>query len=318
MEDHVAYWFAAKNIAHTIACLIFYIVWKYSESKPLGQQTILDILIKDTIRIAVANFTFSNLIYIKFKDNYNHEETMGILTLTQSSMMAYLLQIMVTILIRYLYIFHPGFMHDKSDKNITRATRIFVGLGTLASPFLNDFGKGGPEYAYLMNDDKATEKDQGPARTFSLFRGVLILDILLLIGTQIRIEMFKKETKPKTVTITLKTNRRNRPRRRKNKHSVFGNKGVAITFVLLLIFLMLVLEFVFFPSNIGSAAKALQVRVVSNIIMNIMIPLVWIRKNKKLHDFFFRAFCSQEISLPIEMRIYNRIRGKKVQPLATI
>ena len=278
------FWLVLKLLQQIISCMIFYVVWKYLSSKPLGHRTVLDVLIKDNIVVCTICFITVTVIYLKFVDVYSHEAATIILMINQSATTAFLLQIMVTNGIRYLYIFNPGFMHDMEDQMISRATRIFVGLGSVASAFLNDAGKGGLEYNYLTNS-----KVDGilvHQRKHWFFRSILILNMLMLIVAQARIEMFKKQTNP----IQLY-------RKPKNKHSVIGNKSLAITFALVLLGLVIFLDLVLFPDNINMAAHGLRTRVVLSVIMNILLPIIWIRKNKKLHQFFFRAFCSHGLKV---------------------
>ena len=201
--------------------------------------------------------------------------------------MAWMLQIMATIAIRYLYIFHPGFMAETRDQMIILATRCFVGIGALASIFLNDYGgEGGPDYMYLTNSDSKTPQK---SPTYWLTKVVLTLNVLLLIFTQVKIEMFKKQTNPNGPTNNL--NRRRIKFRSKN--SIFGNKAVAITLVLLLAFLLLYLDWAYFPTNIKSNGKTLRTRAIGSIIMQILFPLLWIRKNKNIQDFFLRIWFSK-------------------------
>ena len=287
------YWFVAKLLVQIIACLINYVGWKYLASKPLGRQTILDTMIKDHIIVTTWNFISSTLIYIKFTEHYSHEVAMFVVTLNQLSIMAFLLQILVTIVTRYLYIFHPGFMNETSEKNIVITTRYFVGLGALASAFLDDFGKGGPEYTYLTNSVIKEPKDMP---SLWLLQVVLVLNLVFLIFTQVRIETFKKQTNPNEPIINLNRQPINRRRRKpKNKHSVVGNKFIAITIALVLIFLMVFLEFAFFPQNANGVAKALRTRVITSIIVHVLVPFLWIRKNKKFRNFFFRMISSEDI-----------------------
>ena len=284
MDQHLMFWLVIKILQQIVSCLIFYVIWKYLSSKPLGHRTILDVLIKDNIVVCTTCFITVTFIYLKFVDVYSHEAATIILMINQSAMTAFLLQLMVTNVIRYLYIFHPGFMHDTKDQTIMRATRTYVGLGSVASAFLNDYGKGGIEYSYLTNSE--TDGFLPHQNKFWFFRGILVLNILLLIVAQARIEMFKNQTNP----IQLY-------RKPKNKHSVIGNKSLAITFALVLIGLVIFLDLVLFPDNINMAAHGLRTRVILSVIMNILLPIIWIRKNKKLHQFFFRAFCSHGLKV---------------------
>lgn len=270
------YWLAVMIWVQIIACMINYVLWKYLASKPLGQQTVLDTTIQDYIIVITVNFVARTVSYVKFTESYSHELAMCIVTISQSTIMALLLQIMVTIGIRYMYIFHTGFMNETSDKNISFVTRCFVGFGVLLSVILNDYGKGGPEYSFLTNS--VAKKPQG-SPTFWLFRLVMALNILLLVLTQVRIEMFKKRTNPRELI---------RKTPRKSKNSIFGSKAVAITIVLLLIVFIVSLELILLPSNINNLAKVLRTRALTSLIMHVLLPSLWIGKNKKILDFFFR------------------------------
>ena len=218
-----------------------------------------------------------------------------------------MLQIMATIGIRYLYIFHPGFMAETKDQKIILATRCFVGLGALTSVFLNDYGEGGPDYMYLTNTDFKTP-NRSP--TYGLTKGVLTINILFLIFTQIRIEIFKRHTNPNEMTNNL-NGRRFKSR---SKNSVFGNKTVAFTLVLLLAFLLLYLDWAYFPTNIKNNGKTLRTRAIGSLIMQILFPLLWIRKNKKIRGFFFRMCYSEEMfNLPMREKYIIR-PSRKVMP----
>ena len=305
MEGHLVFWFACKVIIQIIGCLIAYIVWKYITGKPLGQQTVLDKMIQDYIIINITNFFTSTFIYIKFSEQYTHEMAMCFLAINQAGLMAWMLQIMATIAIRYLYIFHPGFMAETRDQMIILATRCFVGIGALASIFLNDYGgEGGPDYMYLTNSDSKTPQK---SPTYWLTKVVLTLNVLLLIFTQVKIEMFKKQTNPNGPTNNL-----NRRRIKfKSKNSIFGNKAVAITLVLLLAFLILYLDWAYFPTNVKNSGKTLRTRAIGSIIMQILFPLLWIRKNKNIQDFFFRMWFSKVI-FPRPMNVKFIIRPARI------
>ena len=137
-------------VVQIIVCVVAYVLWKYLASKPLGQQTVLDKMIQDHIVTSIVNNFTSGLIYMKFSDKYSHDIAMSLLAANQAALMVYLLQIMMIIIIRYLYIFHPGFMNETSDNVVILVTRSFLGLGALASVLLNDYGgEGGLEYNYI-------------------------------------------------------------------------------------------------------------------------------------------------------------------------
>ena len=83
MEDHLAYWLTVKLILQIIVCVVAYVLWKYLASKPLGQQTVLDMMIQDHIITSIVNNFTSGLIYLKFSDNYSHDMAMTLLAATQ-------------------------------------------------------------------------------------------------------------------------------------------------------------------------------------------------------------------------------------------
>ena len=181
--------------------------------------------------------------------------------------------------------------------------------------FLNDYGKGGAEYNYLTKPSAKESEEKHPSHW--LIQLVLVSNLLLLIFTQARIEMFKKQTNQNEPIINLNRQPINRRiRKPKNKHSVLGNKFVAITIALLVIFIMVNLEFLLFSDNIKSLAKALRTRVITSIIVHILVPFLWMRKKKKVRDFFFRMLSSdQRPSAPVPRLKLVSMRTNRVSPM---
>ena len=204
--------------------------------------------------------------------------------------MVYLLQIMILIIIRYLYIFHPGFMNETSDNVVILVTRSFLGLGALASVFLNDYGgEGGLEYNHLINSDF---KKLQRSPTLWLTKGVVISNILLLIYTQARIELFKIQTHPSESIHNLNK----RKRKFRNKHSLFGNKPVAITLVLVLVFFLLLLDIFIFPGSTNNVAKVLRTRVISSLICRSCFLYFGSERTKRFRTLSFRCFALKKCS----------------------
>ena len=161
---------------------------------------------------------------------------------------------------------------------------------------------------YLTNTDFKTP-NRSP--TYGLTKGVLTINILFLIFTQVRIEIFKRQTNPNEFTNNL-NGRRFKSR---SKNSVFGNKTVAFTLVLLLAFLLLYLDWAYFPTNIKNNGKTLRTRAIGSLIMQILFPLLWIRKNKKIRDFFFRMCYSEEMFHHSMREKYIIRPSRKVMPM---
>ena len=296
MDDILKLWFAAKIIVNFIALFIFYLYWKYLDNKPLGMQTVLDPMVKDFMLLNAIAFFTSSLVYIKIQDNYSHEVATTIIRINYATGgVAILLLLMATIVIRYLYIFHPGFLYQFNDHTITWTTRSFVGIGSIVSVFMENFAKEGPEYQYLTgtNNDEGDEKD---FNKFNFLQGTLLTDFVLLSLLQAKIEIYERKMKKKP-TINLKrgptpAHRQSRQRKKRTKNSVFANSTLAITLVLLVVILGMVFEWTFFPRAIGSnmAAKALRTRVISNTILTVILPILWIRKIKNFSMFVYIYF----------------------------
>ena len=105
-------WLDIKVISNLIAAGILVLIWKYLKNKPLGMQTLLDSMIRDCILIVAPNLITSNLMFIKFKEEYSHETAMILIKTNQFAMMAWFLQVFVTVTIRYLSIFHQGILTE--------------------------------------------------------------------------------------------------------------------------------------------------------------------------------------------------------------
>ena len=186
------FWFFVKLSANIVACLIFYAIWNYLKRKPLGMPTVLDLMIFDYITLNVFGFLTSYIVYIKFADNWSHESTMAVMHLTHFAVIAIIKQIMAFVGIRYIYVFHPGLAHETSDRKIMVISRCFVGIGALISEFVDDFGRGGPDYTYFRG---TSNKDSNNTKvpTFPVIKVAVVLTVLLLIFVQARIELFKKK-----------------------------------------------------------------------------------------------------------------------------
>ena len=292
MDDVLKLWFIAKVIVNLAAIFIFYLYWKYLENKPLGMQTVLDMLVKDFMRLNTLAFFTSSLVYIKFQDNYSHEVAVTIICINYATGgMAILFLLMATIVIRYLYIFHPGFMYDTKDQTIILATRSFVAIGSIVSLSMENFTKKGPEYQYLTgrNDDEDDDFNK-----FWILQGTLLIDFILLFLLQAKIEIYEEKMR-KMPALNLERGPNNC-----TKNSVFANSTLAMTLVLLMVIIVMVLEWTFFPHAIGSnlAAKALRTRVISNTILTVILPILWIRKVKNFSMFVYVYFYDFE-PLPI-------------------
>ena len=147
MEIIVQFWLDMKVLYNLIASAILVLIWKYLKNKPLEMQTLFDSMIKDYILIVFANFISSNLIFIKFKDEYSHEIAMTLIKIQTCVAVAMFLQIFIALIIRYMSIFHQGYLNDFKDSVIVFISRIFVGISAVVISILEDSGEGGAQYS---------------------------------------------------------------------------------------------------------------------------------------------------------------------------
>ena len=281
-------WLVFKLSSNVLACLIFYVVMKYLKRKPLGMQTVLDLMILDYMKLSVVGFVTSSLVYIKFTDKYSHEAAMMVMHLTHFTVTAILFQIMAYVIIRYVYVFYPGIAHETSDKKIMKVTRFFCAIGAFVSEFVDDF-EGVPEYHFLRGTKKMDKDLEKPTLVF--FKGLLVIVLLVIIFTQARIEMFKK----------LRPTSPNR-----NRQSMFKSPTIAIMLVMMCIALLVILEWAFSPASTDDSevVKTLRSRAIWNLISTLFLPLVMMKKNKK-----FQNYClSETVAFYFRHQNHNQIQ----------
>ena len=180
-----------KIICCVASCMLYYLVWKYLKQKALGMQTLLDLVIKDHILVQTFVNIMTTLPVIKTRyvcqsdENCNHILALIMLHVGHFSFAVFLLQIFVTIGIRYMSIFHQTVLNDIPDKKIIRTCRIFVFCFAVMSNLLDNIGPGDHVYAYLTNT-KTTYQDE---HVFSLIL-IAIVNLIGIIYVQFRIEFY--------------------------------------------------------------------------------------------------------------------------------
>ena len=180
-----------KVICCAASCMIYYLVWKYLKQKALGMQTLLDLVIKDHILVQTFVNIMTTLPVIKTRyvcqsnENCNHILALVMLHVGHFSFAVLLLQIFVTIGIRYMSIFHQTVLNDIPDKKVIRTCRIFVFCFAVMSNLLDNIGPGDHVYAYLT-DTKTTYQDE---HVFSLIF-IAIVNLIGIIYVQFSIEFY--------------------------------------------------------------------------------------------------------------------------------
>ena len=128
-----------RIVLQAISCGIFTLIWKYLNKKALGMQSLIDVMIKDYIRIIVANFIISDLTTIKIQDKYHSYLALTLLNIDHFMVVAMLAQILLTTVIRFMIIFHQSAFSNVCDDTIIAITRLTCGSVAFVS---TTFGKG--------------------------------------------------------------------------------------------------------------------------------------------------------------------------------
>ena len=295
-------WLEMKVISNVIAAGFLVLIWKYLKNKPLGMQTLLDSMIRDCILIVAPNLITSNLMFIKFKEEYSHETAMILIKTNQFAMMAWFLQVFVTVTIRYLSIFHQGILNEIKDSTIVVISRIIVGTSALGLTLLDDFGIGGPQYVFLTG--KSYESEKAPKAR--IFAALLLANLVLALFVQIRIELLNRKLKAQLPYINPNQARAKNTLKNKFRYSA----------VVGIIFLLISLDYVFSLDSVNDGTlRTLRIRVIGQTLVTIVIPVIWLRKSKRFFDFFATLVLSYNCDLPIDppMEVFRK-KLKKLIP----
>ena len=93
-----------RLVLQAMSCGIFTLIWMYLNIKALGMQSLINVMIKDYIRIIVANFIISDLTTIKIQDKYHSYLALTLLNIDHFMVNAMLAQILLTTVIRFMII----------------------------------------------------------------------------------------------------------------------------------------------------------------------------------------------------------------------
>ena len=125
------------------------------------------------------------------KKSCGHYISSAIILLNKFAYFMIVLQIIIAVVLRYLYIFHQTILNHFEDSKIISALRFFVGiicvtLTLIEIPKVEDRHS----YALLMNQDVDREKLKQNSNSNLLI--VSTLAVLIIVYVQIRIEIYKK------------------------------------------------------------------------------------------------------------------------------
>ena len=286
MDDGTRVWLILKIISNLTATKIINTIWNYLKKKPLGMQTLFDSTIIDSFRIISFNFITSSTLYIKVQDNYSHEVSMTLINLNRFVVLAWFFQAFFVMIIRYLSIFHQGFLNRFEDHKVIFAIRSLVTILS-ALAVLDDFNMEGPEYSYLVGKEMDPEK----IPKFRLFKAILILELLLVIFVQVKIKLLDGRINsniPGHVLEMMKQRVAKRSRRTK------------VQFILLVTFIFILVSIEYLVS-MRSITKTLRTRVIVQTLVTIVIPVIWMKNNKRFFDYLSKCILDVPVLPPHEL-----------------
>ena len=174
-----------------IVC-VAYLVITYLNKKPLGMQTLVDQMVKDTIYLAVFYEIINSVLrsIVEFRRPISHFLAVWITLVSQYSILTCLWQLNMIFLMRYLYVFHYANLNIVDEKLVKRITRSSVGILSTITILLA-VGKVENSLAY----QHLTDGDLIPVMNPMIM--TVIISLVIIIITQFKIEMFKKSVDAK-------------------------------------------------------------------------------------------------------------------------
>ena len=197
-----SFWFIIKVVLNLISAVIFIRIWKYLEKKPLGLQTLLDLFIKDHIRLMTIHMIVTTLVFVEIKqvfpeieESLCHITAVTILCLFNFTIMAFFVQILTSTIIKYLAIFHQGYLDEIEERKIVWGTRFIVGVTAFTLVAFSGVGYKSTLYSHISG----IELDEWVIPNHYAFKSILILDAVVLAFVQVKIELFKKGNQSKQI-----------------------------------------------------------------------------------------------------------------------
>lgn len=180
-------------LSMVITLLLFAIIWRYLGKKALGMQTPLDTLIKDLLIISYLASIFASLNSLKWGLPAAYPK-LGVIQLRCQLFtgLALYLQILATVFVRYLMVFHHKLTQAINDSTIIASSRIaIIAITTTATLYehLNFDATEGPDYAYLTGISNPNMQPRiNPSIKLLIFSSILCSLVM-----QVRVELLKQE-----------------------------------------------------------------------------------------------------------------------------
>ena len=297
MVAEINIWFGAKITINIVSAYIFIRIWKYLDKKPFGMQTLLDELIKDHIRLMSIAMIVTTLPFVQIKevspaieDSTSHNLTVAILYAFNFTIMAVFVQILASTIIKYLAIFHQGTLNEVDDMKIVRGTRFVIGMSAFTSAAVTGVGYKSALYAHISGN----EVNELIVPNHYAFKSILILDAIVLGFVQGRIEMYKRKIKNNLANQSEAVEQGINNNEQTDDFKIdFSLARKIASCVSLSVFFLLrfFLDSVYENENLKEKfSKVMRTTTITNFILFLVIPLVFIIKTDNLYKFVIKPF----------------------------
>lgn len=247
-------------------------------------QTIFDAMIKDLILVGLATFANGTLIHINFGVAWN--PTLAKIALISNFFLAFCLfcQVFMTVLVRYLNIFHSGLISDWNEDIVVPRSRltiwILAAFCTSYETLENDYGQG-PIYEFMIKKPEENTKQNRWVTMESLVLSV----VLFVLFVHFRIEMYKRQSLPNNAT----------------HQDVANNIGIirVSTFLALIVIGITMTWFVASVFVTDHAVHSARIHIVSSMLLYNVFPMLIIKRSPKINAFWKQKCGHQFTSLTL-------------------
>ena len=267
---------------------IAYLALEYLKKKPLGMQTILDEVVKDTIMCVLLNQVlrvFVSHLMLEFAMQLEDALALIATKLIIFFIAMRLWQFFSVIIVRYMLVFYHTYLNMFDEKVTRRIIRIFVCISSVTIALLVDIKD---TILYQILPGGSLDLD---ILTWILTRNkfipvIFIIMLISLIVTQYQIEKFKKIVDGQSFDNLefIQENRRDDRCRNQMSFNVYRIELITAAFTFLAKVLFILLLWSFPPDNY-LYLKILGESLLDQVL-TLVFSLMFIFKNEKVYAFF--------------------------------
>ena len=252
-------------------------------------QTILDQVVKDGINVLICLLITNVFAFTRFTEqSYGYYLSSMIILLNAFTVFAFMIQVIITVIIRYLIVFHQNILNYFEDSKIINGVRSFVGIvGMLLTLFEVTDIEYRVNYAILMDQDVDKEKlKQNNAVDFVIISAI---GLLITAFVQIRIEFFKKSVDSKNPLNKMEVG--DGENMDKEMNPEFRKSLLRFVMILLFLAFLVVIDWVlrqrFEAKNVCLSRSRMNV---CTGFIALIVCVIWIQRNPKMYKFFVNQF----------------------------